>query len=168
MQAATYTQSRENPYRYGVLEGNHVEDRFGIDHLSRHRKELLPTSTMKDDYRWYNSKLFEQRDDILKRYPVLDPQIHNNKKLKPFLNTPAHMVNQEEYRNKPLPGQEDSKGGNQQEGNAAALSPTLNVCCPQEDNLQRHGMTEGLLPPQTTGDQLMDDMNALKNGNPIS
>ena len=25
------SKSRTNPYRYGVLEGNHVEDRFGLD-----------------------------------------------------------------------------------------------------------------------------------------
>lgn len=25
--------TRVNPYRFGVLEGNHVEERFALDHL---------------------------------------------------------------------------------------------------------------------------------------
>lgn len=25
--------TRVNPYRYGVLEGNHTEERFALDHL---------------------------------------------------------------------------------------------------------------------------------------
>jgi len=27
----THQEARVNQYRYGVLEGNHVEDRFGLD-----------------------------------------------------------------------------------------------------------------------------------------
>lgn len=27
----SYTESKINPYRYGVLQGNHVEDRIGMD-----------------------------------------------------------------------------------------------------------------------------------------
>ncbi len=31
----TSTDSRVNPYRYGVLEGNHVEDRFSLDLINK-------------------------------------------------------------------------------------------------------------------------------------
>lgn len=31
------TDDRVNPYRFGVLEGNHVEDRFAMDHLMNYR-----------------------------------------------------------------------------------------------------------------------------------
>lgn len=32
--ATVEDSGRVNPYRYGVLEGNHVEERFSIDHLA--------------------------------------------------------------------------------------------------------------------------------------
>ena len=57
---------------------------------------------MKDDYRWYNSCLFDQRNQILKNHTELTPQIYNNKGLKPFLEKPAHLVQQETLRNKTI------------------------------------------------------------------
>lgn len=116
---------RENPYRYGVLQGNHVEDRFSLDLVNRQKRKLLPPSTMKDDYRWYNTVLFDKKDDYLKQYPELTPQIYNNKSLKPFLYEPQHITNQQEYRNKPLPEQEGKSSGPRE------ITATLNVCCPQ-------------------------------------
>lgn len=94
--------SRVNPYRYGVLEGNHVEDRFSLDHVGSQviaydqRRDQLPASTMKDDYRWYNSALFDQRDEIVGRNPDLAPQVYNNPSLRPFLDKPVHEVKRAE------------------------------------------------------------------------
>lgn len=31
LKMTTHQEARVNPYRYGVLEGNHVEDRYGLD-----------------------------------------------------------------------------------------------------------------------------------------
>lgn len=31
----SHHDSRVNPYRYGVLEGNHTEERFGLDLVHR-------------------------------------------------------------------------------------------------------------------------------------
>ena len=53
---------------------------------------LLPSSTMKDDFRWYNTLLFEQKNKILADNPELAPQVYNNKSLKPFLDQPLHMT----------------------------------------------------------------------------
>jgi hypothetical protein len=37
----THQDARVNPYRYGVLEGNHVEDRNGLD-LVHQSVRILP------------------------------------------------------------------------------------------------------------------------------
>lgn len=37
----THQEARVNPYRYGVLEGNHVEDRFGLDLVHQNVKKFL-------------------------------------------------------------------------------------------------------------------------------
>lgn len=127
---------RVNPYRFGVLEGNHVEDRFSLDHVgnqvedSNKKRGPLPPTTMKDDYRWYNSALFHQRDAILENNPELVPQVYNNKGLKPFLEKPAHLaknealVKQAAFTDK----QQAALGGNQSNLRQTA---SLYVCCPQ-------------------------------------
>lgn len=38
--ATAEDSGRVNPYRFGVLEGNHVEERFAIDHLSNMVSEV--------------------------------------------------------------------------------------------------------------------------------
>lgn len=79
---------------------------------------------MKDDYRWYNSAMFAQKDAILQRNPELAPQIYNNPSLKPFLQKPTHFVQQELLRD-----QAATINKNQaEEGDQKA---TLFVCCPQ-------------------------------------
>lgn len=94
-------KNKSNPYRFGVLEGNHVEDRFSLDLVGNQVKKVnkprahVPSSTMKDDYRWYNTMLFNQRDTILSQNPDLEPQVYHNKTLKPFLEKPAHMAKRE-------------------------------------------------------------------------
>lgn len=80
---------------------------------------------MKDDFRWVNSVMFNQRDAILERQPELAPQVYNNKDLKPFLDRPAHTKYQESLREQAA--KENSKAS-PQGGNQAA---SLYVCCPQ-------------------------------------
>lgn len=103
---------------------------------------------MKDDFRWYNTVLFNQRDQILAQKPELAAQIHNNPSLKANLQTPAHMLNQESYRNKPAAGQSKDQ--------FAAPQAKLMVCCPQEDNRTRHGMK--------VTEEAVNTMNGPENG----
>lgn len=153
---AELTSDRVNPYRYGVLEGNHVEERFALDHLNRNDQKPLPWSTMKCEYRWYNSTLFNQREDLLKRYPELVPDIHMNKKLKPFLEKPSHILAQERNEADQKIGAAGSDpaasagpgigaGSMTSQGppGSTQVTPTLFVCCPQEENRARHGMDPG-------------------------
>lgn len=104
---------------------------------------------MKDDFRWYNSVMFNQRDQIISQNPELAAQIHNNPSLKASLNTPAHILNKESFRNKPAPGQSKDQ--------FAGPPAKLMVCCPQEDNRTRHGM-------KVTEDAV-NTINSSENGN---
>lgn len=36
-----HQDARVNPYRYGVLEGNHVEDRYGLDLVHKEVKNII-------------------------------------------------------------------------------------------------------------------------------
>lgn len=38
----SHHDSRVNPYRYGVLEGNHTEERFGLDLVHREVCSRIP------------------------------------------------------------------------------------------------------------------------------
>ena len=67
----SYTQARINPYRYGVLEGNHVEDRFGMDLASQNPQRKTGVSQNKDTYKWINSIKFDQREKIYEDRPHL-------------------------------------------------------------------------------------------------
>jgi hypothetical protein len=80
---------------------------------------------MKDDFRWYNTALFNDREEYLKKFPELEPQIYNNKGLRPFLSD-------EELQSRGLtkgtfskPEAACNKTG-AEEGNVQ-----FNVCCPQ-------------------------------------
>lgn len=85
---------------------------------------------MKDDFRWYNSALFGQRDAILERNPELAPQVYNNKSLRPFLEKPAHLTNQEALVKQAAftDKQQTAIGGPKAEPRQTA---SLYVCCPQ-------------------------------------
>lgn len=85
---------------------------------------------MKDDYRWYNSVLFEQRDEFLKRLPELGPQIYNNKSLKPFLQRPDHLVQQDRIREAGTNQDATSDPFASQDGKPK-VEAKLMVCCPQ-------------------------------------
>ena len=85
---------------------------------------------MKDDYRWYNTALFHQRDAILENNPELAPQVYNNKGLRPFLEKPAHVANKEALVKQAAltDKQQSALGGNQSNPRQTA---SLYVCCPQ-------------------------------------
>lgn len=126
------TNSRTNPYRFGVLEGNHAEDRFSLDLLAKQGRAALPDSTMKDHYRWFNSVLFEHRDEYLKRFPELAEHLRNNKSLKHHLSTPAHLVQQEIARtNKPEVQKQSSGEGPAGIPAQAKKEAKMFVCCSQ-------------------------------------
>lgn len=129
---------------------------------------------MKDDYRWYNSALFDQREEFLKRFPELSAQVYNNKSLKPFLNKPDHVLQQENFRDNRL--KEGGVSPASPAGEAAPKSPgsqpaTLFVCCPQEENMQRHGMLPSqqsqVPPPGMTNEQAINTLNAPRNGKQV-
>ena len=134
---------------------------------------MIPPSTMKDDYRWYNSKLFEQRDEFIKRMPELKPQIYNNKSLKPVLNQPEHLVQQEKVRGGALKTNDDGSMGNvgvtdgpNGTRGVAELSPEpkMYVCCPQEDNLMRHGDIAVGPPAGYSNEEAVNAINGPRNG----
>ncbi len=89
---------------------------------------------MKDDYRWYNSVLFEQRDEFLKRLPELEPQIYNNKSLKPFLQRPDHLVMQDKMREAGVNSDgttSDPYASTMNGDGKPKVEAKLMVCCPQ-------------------------------------
>lgn len=95
----SHHDSRVNPYRYGVLEGNHTEDRFGLDlvhnevglinfhitNLTIQHAFKYPVSTMKDEYKWYNSVQFNSREKITESWPEEREAVEKDTKLKPFV-----------------------------------------------------------------------------------
>ena len=82
----TSAESRENRYRYGVLEGNHVEDRYGLDLHYGTKPDHWPKSTMQADYQWYNSVLFNQRDELTENWPKVRDAINKDNRLKHLLH----------------------------------------------------------------------------------
>lgn len=128
-------KGRANPYRFGVLEGNHVEDRFSLDHVGKQvgeadqSRDMVPVSTMKDDFRWYNSALFAQKDALLELNPDLEPQVYNNKSLRPFLEKPSHLSNREKLIQQASFTNQQNRTLEPPESSAKTAS--LYVCCPQ-------------------------------------
>jgi hypothetical protein len=110
---------------------------------------------MKDHYRWYNSALFEQREALGERYPELAGQLQANKSLRPFLDRPAHLAQQDSL------SAQASLANKQAPENQPQQQAKLFVCCPQEDNLARHGT--GYLP-LNTNEQAANVHNAPHNG----
>jgi hypothetical protein len=124
--------SRTNPYRFGVLVGNHAEDRLGLDLLARQGRGPLPQSTMKDDYRWFNSVLFEQREEYLKRFPELAAHIHGHQGLEKYVNPSPHLAQQELVRtNKPAAPQQSSAEGPAGLPAQPKKEAQMFVCCGQ-------------------------------------
>lgn len=80
-------QQAINPYRYGVLEGNHVEDRFGLDLAASEKNRKIGVSQAKDTYRWINSIKFDHRDEIYKERPHLQELEGRNHKLGYYKST---------------------------------------------------------------------------------
>jgi hypothetical protein len=80
---------------------------------------------MKDDFRWVNSVLLDQREAILSKNPELAPQVYNNKDLRPFLDKPAHTKYQDALRQQAAI--DNSKAAKLDQKQASSLY----VCCPQ-------------------------------------
>jgi|JFJP01.1.fsa_nt_gi hypothetical protein len=128
----TEDRSRTNPYRFGVLEGNHAEDRISLDLLAKQGRGPLPNSTMKDHYRWFNSVLFEQRDEYLKRFPELAEHIRDHKGLQRYVNPSPHLAQQELVRtNKPEAPKQGSGEGPAGLPAKPKQEAQLFVCCGQ-------------------------------------
>lgn len=160
---ASSEQDRTNPYRYGVLNGNHVEERHALDLLNKQvwtaankARGALPPSTMKDHYRWYNSALFEQREQLGERYPELAEQVKASQSLRPFLQRPVHLAQQDQLSGQAALGNKQATDSQQQ--------AKLFVCCPQEDNLVRHGTS---YLPLNTNEQAANLHNAPQNGREV-
>ena len=105
--------------------------------------------------------------------PELKPQIYNNKSLKPFLNQPEHLAQQDRVRGGALKNSEDGAAGtigvtdgpNGTRG-APELEPEakMYVCCPQEDNLIRHGDIPVGPPAGFSNEEAVNTINAARNG----
>lgn len=83
----SYMNARINPYRYGVLEGNHVEDRFGMDLAAKEPPRPMGISQAKDTYKWINSIKFDSRDKIYAERPHLQQVENQDRKLGYYTNT---------------------------------------------------------------------------------
>lgn len=165
-------RSRTNPYRFGVLEGNHAEDRIALDLLAKQARGPLPQSTMKDDYRWFNSVLFEQREAFAERFPELAAQLQGHAGLQRFAAPAPHLAQQERVRAN-LPAAPKHASGEGPAGiPATGPGPArLMVCCGQgtrdspDDAMQRHGVLQDSAPPAgLTGAQALARHNAPENG----
>lgn len=128
----TEERSRTNPYRFGVLEGNHAEDRISLDLLAKQGRGPLPNSTMKDDFRWFNSVLFEQRDAYIERFPELAAHVRGHPGLQRFAEPAPHLAQQELVRtNKPAAQKHGSGEGPAGIPAQAKPQARLMVCCGQ-------------------------------------
>lgn len=87
MGKGTHISSRVNPYRHGVLEGNHCEDRFGLDLAAMPRDQKVVRSTTRDTYQWLNSSMFNQRQQIYEGRPHLRAKELSDHKLSYYPNT---------------------------------------------------------------------------------
>lgn len=113
---------------------------------------------MKDDYRWYNSALFAQREAILAQSPELAPQIHNNKSLKPFLERPAHLVNRDALVEQAafVDKQQAALGSSSQAQPNPRQAASLYVCCPQgKSHLIKRIILQDMVNKETTVVKIM-------------